>query len=160
LTSKVRLLERQASNVAAWARQTGDQPSADRISCNCKYDRNDRCGPLCRKDGCSCRCNNDIDFEPDELSSDLGEALESAFRPAILSDDGPPFDPTQLVQTLRESGGPLDLSRSRGRAREPNGGQPGRLLRARCQRPRRRRAAEHRDEFAPPHGLPRTPGDL
>src|SRR5262249_900488 len=92
-------------------------------------------------------------FEPDELSSDLGEALVSAFRPAILDDHGPPFDPTQLVQTLRESGGPLDLSRSRGRAREPNGGQPGRLLRARCQRPRRCRAAEKRDELAPLHSI-------
>src|SRR4029450_5396830 len=108
-----RLLERQARNVAAWPRQTGDQPATDGISCNRKYNWNNRCGLLGRKDRRSCRSHNDVDFEPDELSSDLSKALVSTFRPAVLDDDGSPFYPTQLAQALRKSCGPLGLCRSR-----------------------------------------------
>ena len=44
-------------------------------------------------------------------------------------------------------------ARRRGRAQEPDGRQLRRLLRARRERPRRRRAAEQRDELAPLHSI-------
>ena len=103
--------------------------------------------------GCGSRRDNDIDLEPDELGRDLGEALAASLRPAILDRDGAALDPAEFAQPLHKSGGPLAPGRRRGRAQEPDGRQLCRLLRARRERPRRRRAAEQRDELAPSHSI-------
>ena len=105
--------------------------------------------PALPRDGCGSRRDNDIDLQPDELGRDLGEALVASLRPAILDRDGAALDPAEFAQPLHESGDPLALGRRRGRAQEPDGRQLRRLLRARGERPRRRRAAEKRDELAP-----------
>ena len=97
--------------------------------------------------------DNDIDLEPDELGRDLGEALVASLRPAILDRDGATLDPAEFAQPLHKSGDPLALGRRRARAQEPDGRQLSRLLRARRERPRRRRAAEQRDELAPLHSI-------
>ena len=97
------------------------------------------------------RRDNDIDFEPDELGRDLGEALAASLRPAILDRDGAALDPAEFAQPLHKSGDPWALGRRRGRAQEPDGRQLARLLRARRERPRRRRAAEQGDELAALH---------
>ena len=104
------------------------------------------------------RRDNDIDLEPDELGRDLGEALAASLRPAILDRDGATLDPAEFAQPLHKSGDPWARSRRRGRAQEPDGRQLRRLLRARRERPRRRRAAEQRDELAPPHRAHPRPG--
>ena len=95
------------------------------------------------------RRDNDIDLEPDELGRDLGEALVASLRPAILDRDGAALDPAEFAQPLHKGGDPLAPGRRRARAQEPDGRQLARLLRARRERPRRRRAAEQRDELAP-----------
>ena len=46
LAGKIGRLDRQSSDVAARSRQTCDQAAADRIVCQCKDDRDDRCHPL------------------------------------------------------------------------------------------------------------------
>ena len=94
------------------------------------------------------RRDNDIDLEPDELGRDLGEALAASLRPAILDRDGAALDPAEFAQSLHKSGDPFARGRRRARAQEPDGRQLPRLLRARRERPRRRRAAEQRDELA------------
>ena len=142
LGSKVGLLERQAGDVAAWARQTRDEAAADWVARHRKYDRNHRCRLLCRDDRCSCRCNNDVDLEPDELSGDLGETLVPTLRPAILDRDRPALDPAKLAQPLHKSGDPLARDRRRARAQESDGRELRPLLRPCRQRPRSRRAAE------------------
>jgi len=43
---------------------------------------------------------NDIDFEPDKLGCERGEALAASLRPAIFNRDAMPFDPTELAQSL------------------------------------------------------------
>ena len=88
------------------------------------------------------RRDNDIDLEPDELGRDLGVALGASLRPAILDRDGAALDPAEFAQSLHKSGGPLAPGRRRGRAQEPDGRQLPRLLRARRERPRSRRAEQ------------------
>ena len=156
LASKIGRLDRQAGDVAARSRQTRDQAGADRVPRRREDDRDDRCRLLCRDDCRGSRRDNDIDLEPDELGRDLGEALAASLRPAILDRDGAALDPAEFAQPLHKSGGPLAPGRRRARAQEPDGRQLRRLLRARRERPRRRRAAEQRDELAPSHALPQN----
>src|SRR5215468_9271520 len=91
---------------------------------------------------------NDIDLEPDQFGGDLSETLAAALRPANLNRDVATFHPTEFAQPLHECGEPLALDQGRGGAQESDGRQLAGLLRARHERPRRRRAAEHRDELA------------
>src|SRR5262249_29309290 len=100
---------------------------------------------------CAPPCHNDVDLEPDEFGSDLGEALFGTFRPAVLDCDGAALDPAKLTQPLQKSGNPWSLERTRARAQEPN--RLRRLLRARLERPRCRAGTEQRDELASPHVL-------
>src|SRR5262249_41566443 len=128
-----------------------DQAAADRVPHPRKDDRDDRCRLLCRNDGRSSLRDYDIDFQPDKLGRDLGRALVAALRPTILDRDSAPLDPPEFAQPLHETGNPLAGGRKRARAPEPDGRQFRLLLRARCERPCHRRAAEQRDELAPPH---------
>src|SRR5262245_40470842 len=102
---------------------------------------------LCCNNGCGSMRENDVDFEPDKLSRDLGEALVAALRPANLDRDGATLDPSEFAQPLYKSGDPLALDQRRGRTQEPNGWQLRRLLRPRREWPRGRRATEQRDEI-------------
>src|SRR5262249_40868319 len=142
---------RQTSNVAARSRQTVDKSVGDRVPCRRKHDRYDRCRLLCREDLWGSRRDNNVDLEPDELGRDLSEAIGAAFRPAILDCYGAAFDPVELTSSLPKSGAPLAGRRTRALARKPDGRQLLRLLRPRRERPRRRCAAEQREELAPPH---------
>src|SRR5262249_23418883 len=99
------------------------------------------------------RRDNDIDLEPDELGRDLGVALGATLRPAILDDDVATLDPPKFAQSLHESRNPWGRRRRRGRAQEPDDRQFRRLLCARRERPRHRRAAEQRDELAARHSI-------
>ena len=51
--------------------------------------------------------DNDIDFQPNELSRDLGGARAASLRPAILDRDGATLDPTEVTQPLHKSSNPL-----------------------------------------------------
>ena len=54
--------------------------------------------------------DNRIDLEPDEFGHELGETLVASLGPAILDRDITTFNPTELAQSLHESGGPLPLA--------------------------------------------------
>jgi hypothetical protein len=43
---------------------------------------------------------NDIDFEPNKLVCELGEAFAASCRPAIFDRDGASFDPAEFAQSL------------------------------------------------------------
>src|SRR5947208_9003806 len=96
---------------------------------------------------------NDIDFQPNELGSELGKAFAPPLRPAIFDRDGASFDPAEFAQSLDKSSRQLALRRRRSRAQEADGRQLARLLPARRKRPRGRRAANH-DEITPSHAAP------
>src|SRR5262245_19299228 len=63
---------------------------------------------------------------------------------------GTTLDPAAFAQLLHKQGHPLAIGRRCGLAQVPDGRQLPRLLRARRERPCRRRAAEQRYELAPP----------
>src|SRR5262249_39464421 len=123
-----------------------------------EHDWDNRCRLLCREH-CASHRDNNIDFEPDELSCDLSEAFWASLRPANLDPDSATIDPTEFAQPLCERGDLLALDRSRARPQEADGRQL-RLLRARRERPRSRRAAQQPDELAPFHcPVPPVPWD-
>src|SRR5262245_5649860 len=95
---------------------------------------------------------NDIDLEPDQFGGDLSETLAAALRPANLNRDVATFHPTEFAQPLHECGEPFTLDQGRGGAQESDGRQLAGLLRKRRERPHNR-AAEQRDELAPPHSI-------
>src|SRR5262245_54261110 len=93
------------------------------ISSICKYDRNNRCGLLCRDYRSGRVRDDDIDFAADELVRDLRDPLATSIRPAIFDRDGATFDPAEFAQPLHESSNPTCHGRGRTCAEEPNGRQ-------------------------------------
>src|SRR5262249_37584607 len=75
------------------------------------------------------------------------DAFGAPLRPAILDRKGAALDPAEVMQSRHKSCRPSTPGR-RVRAYKPDRRQFTRLLRARRERPRRRRAAEQRDELA------------
>src|SRR5262249_31383513 len=98
-------------------------------------------------------CENDVDLQSDKLVCDLRVALVASFSPAHIDCNVATFDPTEFAQALHKSSGMLALGRRCRRAQEANRWELRCLLRARRERPRGRRAAEERDEFAPSHSI-------
>src|SRR5262249_37534578 len=87
-----------------------------------------------------------------EIGSKRGQWIVLSVSPAIVQGDVPTFDESGIIQALPDH-------RDEGRV---DGGRTGaeyanhrhrRLLRARHERPRRRRAAEQRDELPPSHSI-------
>src|SRR5262249_44067537 len=106
--------------------------------------------------------HDQIDLQPDELGCQLITALFATLCPAILDRYSMPLVPAESAEPLAEDDDPLARFRSRGRAQKADGRQFAGLLRACHERPRRRRAAEKRDELAPPqwiklHSIPAQP---
>ena len=95
--------------------------------------------------------DDDIDLEAHEFGCDLGVALGAALRPSILDRDRAALDPAAFAQPLHEGTDPMAVERRRARTQVANGRQLRRLLRARRERPSRRRAAEECDEVASFH---------
>ena len=126
--------ERQSSEVAARARQTGNEATAKRIRHRRKHDRDDR-GRVFHCEYRRPRGDNDIHLEPDKLGGDLRETLGASVRPANFDRDGATFDPIEFTEPLHKSCEPLTTGRRRGPAQEPDGRQLSRLLRARRERP-------------------------
>src|SRR6478672_4563503 len=92
--------------------------------------------------------NNDVDPASHELGRNLVQPLFLPIRPEILDRNGATLTPAELAQPLHKRGDPMFQCGSRTSAKEPNGRNLRRLLRARRERPRRRGAAEQRDEIA------------
>src|SRR5262249_30703466 len=103
--------------------------------------------PASRND-CASRCHNNIDFQSDEFSRQLGETLAASVGPAILDCDGAALDPAELAQPPDKGHYPWFPSRGCCHAENADRRQLAALLRTCRERPRRRRAAEQRHELA------------
>src|SRR5262249_21753059 len=139
----------------AGPRQTGDLAAADGVRPQRDDDWNDGSGLHQCGDGDTPR-NDNIDLETDELSGDLGEAVATSLRPAILDRDGAVLDPSELRQSADVSGSPRTPDRGGCPATHEAYGRDlllpptRRTLRVRRERPRHR-APNHFDEIASPH---------
>src|SRR5262249_36296029 len=89
----------------------------------------------------------------DQIGCQFRKAIEPAFRPAIFDRDVAALDIARFRQGLAQGGETAAHQIAWRRAAEKSDHRHRRLLRARCERPRRRRAAEQRDEIAPPHSI-------
>ena len=116
-------LTRYAGNVAARPRQGRDEAAADRIARRREHDRDHRRGLLCCEDRRGVMRENNIDLQTDELSRDLGVALRTSFRPAVLDRDIATLKPTKFSEPLHEGGDPLGCDRRRRRAHKSDGGR-------------------------------------
>src|SRR4249920_2081054 len=86
----------------------------------------------------------------DQFCCKLGQSLDPPACKSIFDVDVLPLDVTKITQPLTEG---VDFRRGSGRAvmQETDPRDFRWLLRIRCERPRRRRAAEQRDEVATLH---------
>src|SRR5262245_47583536 len=98
---------------------------------------------------------NDVRLKRRQFRRALAHALGIARAPALLDAQIAADRPAQLLQRLPECGiAGRHLRIVCGETREhADAPHPLALLRARRERPRRRRAAEKRDEFAPSHSI-------
>src|SRR5262249_53220483 len=128
-------------------------PHTDRVPHRCEHDRDDRRRLLCRHYGWGSPRDDDVDFEPGKLGRDLGQAIAAPVCPAIFDRDRAALDPTEVVESPRECCRPLTFRQRCAVAQEPDNWSLPRLLRARRERPHRRRAAEQCDELATPHSI-------
>src|SRR5262245_16207790 len=148
LAAKIRCQDRQASNVATRPRKASDEATCHRVAHHRGDDRDNRCRLHCLNDRWCPRCDNDINFEPDELSRDFGQSLDVALRPANLERDRAALDPAEFTQSLHQYAEPLAVGPGRARDKQPDGRQFAWLLRPRRERPRCCRTADQRDELA------------
>src|SRR5262245_38601097 len=152
LAAKIRCQDRQASNVATRPRKASDEATCHRVAHHRGDDRDNRCRLHCLNDRWCPRCDNDINFEPDELSRDFGQSLDVALRPANLERDRAALDPAEFTQSLHQHAEPLAVGRGRARDKPPDGRQFAWLLCPRRERPRSR-AAEQRYKLAALHSI-------
>jgi hypothetical protein len=75
---------------------------------------------------------------------------------AIFDVEVPAFDVTEVTKAIRKCVDGSNKLGGRRRAQVPDPSKPLRLLPPRRERPRKPRAAQKPDEFAPPHVLPST----
>jgi hypothetical protein len=110
LGGSIRLLQRQAGDVAARSRQRLNHAGADRVSHRREHDRNDRRRVLCCERLRGSGRDDDIDFESDQLGGDLRQTLKALVWPTVLDGDGAALDPTEFAQPLHEGEEALALN--------------------------------------------------
>src|SRR5215472_15426885 len=87
-----------------------------------------------------------------QIGCHRSEPIILKFGPAILNGDVLRFNIARFAQSLTEGGQREGVGFGRSGCEIPDH-RHRRLLRARCERPRSRRAAEQRDELAAPHSI-------
>src|SRR5262245_40687838 len=153
LCPELRRNEGDTGDVATGQTETGDEPEFDRVAAGSEDDR-DGCG---RRLGCNCRRgvmrSDHCYLTPDQIGCEVWQSIGLGLRPAILDRHVLALGITGSTNALPECGHKIcTISRLRD-AEEPDGRQLSRLLPARRERPRRRRAAEQRDECAASHSI-------
>src|SRR6516225_7008432 len=138
--------------VAARARQTCDQAAFQRVARRSHDDRDALRCALRGADRSGAADYDDIDLRPQQIADQRGYRFDIITIMAKLVGDVAPFDITEVAHPAHEFlaewivvwGSRPDVPDTRRLAR---------LLRARRKRPRNRRAAKQRDEFAAFHSI-------
>src|SRR5262245_61697995 len=144
----------KAGDVAARPCQARDQAGADRIGGTRKHNRH---GSGCLQQRLHRRCaagHDDVGRKRHQFRRTLAKIVRLDGGPVGLDAQVATFTPSQLLQALHQCGvALLDVRIVRGPAAREYADAPHALalLRPRSERPRNRRAAEHRDELATLH---------
>src|SRR3954447_11819019 len=156
LPIKVGKSDRKPRNVTARPRQASDEALFYRITNSSENDRDSRRRPLGGHGGeCASSGQDDIDLEHNQFGRERGEPLGVPLRPAIMDSHALTLGVTGFAQSLTERGqGHLRVGRS---DTEVADHWHSRLLRAHCEWPYSRRAADCADqpdnELPPPHSI-------
>src|SRR5262245_54177437 len=130
--------------------QASDKPECDRINAGDEDDRNGRGRSFGREHSKDVTGLGDYgDLLMDQIGRQRRQPMVLLLRPAILDGDIPTFDKAGFAQALAKGAHPTRVQVGGRTAQVPDHRHRS-LLRARRQRPPRRRAAKQRDEFAPP----------
>jgi hypothetical protein len=134
--------------VAAGPGETCDQTETDRVLADGEDNWNGRGCRLGHERPTVAESGDHGDPSPDQVSRQLGEAIQTVLGPAIEDGEIVPLDKTGFPQPCMKSAQAVGSRPHRAGADVPDHRQD-RLLRPRRARPHRRRAAEQRDELAP-----------
>src|SRR5262249_4190588 len=151
--SEAVLPEGEPGYVASRSRWARDQAGGDRIAHLCEYDRQGAGSVLQRHHGRLIAGENSIRPHPHEFGSEASQALVIPAWPALLDVDIATFDPPEILQApaeRRHAELAFGVLLRQPRNQHADAVHLLTLLRPRRERPRSR-AAEQRDELAPPH---------
>src|SRR5262249_50109695 len=145
----------KTGDIAARPSQTIDEAAADRINHRHEYDRHCVGRLLQCCDARTAGRQDDIRRQRDQFRREFANAIGIARAPAVIDLHIPADGPARLLQPLMESREACLTFRIIGGEihQHADAPHPLRLLRARRERPCRRRAAEQRDELAPFHSI-------
>jgi hypothetical protein len=143
------------SDISAWPVEASDETRLDRIDGTVEDNRNCRgCGF-----GCECRIRgargDDGDSAADQIGRQGRQSVIFIVRKAKFDGNVAALNVAGFVQPFAERGHKMGALIWRAVVEKPNH-RHRRLLRARRERPSDCRAADERDELAPPHVLPQV----
>ena len=162
LRPQVHAENRQPGGIAAWPVEAGDKTSRNRVDAGGKDDRNGLGGRYHRPHGSRVAADqHGCDAATDEVDRHPGHPVILTFGPAILDCDVPALDEADFGEAAPKCVHVFRPFHRRHAVEDPD--HRHRLLRARRERPRYRRAAEERDEMAAfqlieLHSVPHQPG--
>src|SRR5262249_43381829 len=152
LCPKLSKNKRDTGDIAARPVETGDEAELNRVAAACEDDRDCRS----RRLGCNCRRgvmrSDHRHLTAYQIGCEVGQSVDLVLRPAILDRHILALDVAGFTNALPECG-QIARTIDRPRAAQETYHRHRRLLRARRERPRRRGAAEQRDERAALHSI-------
>src|SRR5262249_16885434 len=144
---------RQPRDIASRPRQARNQAEGQHVANRRNDDRDRRCGFLgCQSAGCPVR-DEHVDVESKEFLGQRWQPIIIPRRPTELDQEIATFDPAEIAKSGAKRRNATCLT-GRGYKTQEADTSNLKRLRARRERPRRRRAAAHeRDELAAPHSI-------
>src|SRR6516164_8995708 len=148
------VVDGETGGVAAWPRQAVDEAGSNWIGNKHEYDRQRARGLEQRLRPTGAIGEDHVGRERNQLGRDLATIVGAAGGPAVHHPHVAAIDPAQFLEPVQKSGETRKRFRivRSDRHQHPDTAHPA-LLRARSERPRRRRAAEKRDELPPSHSI-------
>src|ERR1700674_2580288 len=153
LSNQLRVHLGQPGDVAARARQALNNPGCHRVTRSHHHDRDFPGSVFGSQSIVGDGSDDDINLKTDQIGDELREAIVSPLRISVLNDDSFSLNPSEVTEPLQEGLVPERCIGGREGRQQSYPGDFRRLLRARDERPRRRHAAEQRDELPPPHSI-------
>src|SRR6516165_3957527 len=153
LSPKLHVHIADTGKVATGPIEAGDETNLDRVGAATKDDRNGRSRGFRRERRRDVSRRDDDGHPPaDQIGRQFRQPSGFVLSPAILDRQAPTLDITGFAQSYAESRNEIGTCLWR-RGIEKTDYRQCRLLRARRERPRDRRAADKRDELAARHSI-------